>query len=66
MNTNLIIETADKLYRDANPGGRKDTPSFIYEAVEGYWIKYQTSKYKDDYDFYGWCVARRDGVIDPE
>ena len=29
-----IISTGDKLYREANPGTKRSTPSIVYEAVE--------------------------------
>ena len=33
MDNNSVIEVAEKLYREANPNGTMDTPSFAYEQV---------------------------------
>jgi hypothetical protein len=53
MNTNNVIEVAEKLYYKANPTTRMDVPSFAYEQVEK--ANYRRLAANSELSLYDWC-----------
>jgi len=52
-----IIEITDTLYREANPEGKSDTPSIMYEIIEKKFTEYVSldSKITDRITFIDYC-----------
>lgn len=48
-----IIETAEKLYYEANPNTKMDVPSFVYEKVEK--ANYRRLAENSQLSLYDWC-----------
>ena len=53
INTDLIIEVAEKLYYDINPKSKMDVPSIFYERVENEFKKWSESRV--NISFYDHC-----------
>lgn len=48
-----IITVAERLYREANPNTKMDTPSFAYEQVES--ANRRRKEANSDLSLYDWC-----------
>lgn len=50
---NDVIKVAEKLYKEANPNTRMDTPSFAYEKVEE--MNKKRIEAMSNISLYDWC-----------
>ena len=48
-----IITVAERLYREANPSGTMDTPSYAYEQVEA--AARRRKEANSELSLYDWC-----------
>jgi hypothetical protein len=53
-----IIETAEKLYYEANPHTKMDVPSFVYEQVE--YANNRRIQTKSTLSLYDWCKKEQE------
>lgn len=49
----IVIEVAEALYREANPGSKFEPPSFVYEKIENLNVKRIASR--STLSLYDWC-----------
>ena len=49
-----VIKVAERLYREANPNGSMDTPSFAYQQVES--ANRRRIQANSDFSLYEWCL----------
>ena len=53
MDNNDVIQVAENLYYEANPNSKMDVPSFVYEKIEGQYIKWRSAD--SELSLYEWC-----------